>query len=64
MALPDRTSIVMTATAAHGAAIVYDVRDLAAEVVRLLTNSSVEAHQSRPDNTTCTTLDEDGRASV
>jgi len=39
VALPHRTQIVTTATSAHGAAIVYDVAELAAEVVRLLTNS-------------------------
>lgn len=37
VALPDRTQIVTTATGNHGAAIVYDVTELAAEVVRLLT---------------------------
>ncbi|RDJ05274.1 hypothetical protein [Rhizobium grahamii] len=42
VALPDRTQIVTTATGNHGAAIVYDVTELAAEVVRLLTtNASV-----------------------
>jgi hypothetical protein len=37
VALPDRTSIVTTATSKHGVAIVYDVTELAGEVVRLLT---------------------------
>ncbi|ACI55710.1 hypothetical protein Rleg2_2436 [Rhizobium leguminosarum bv. trifolii WSM2304] len=42
VALTDRTQIVTTANANHGAAIVYDVTELAAEVVRLLTaNPSV-----------------------
>ncbi|MBB3452706.1 hypothetical protein FHT86_000962 [Rhizobium sp. BK313] len=50
--LSDRTSIVRTATIAHGAAIVYDVRELAAEVVRLLTASSVQTHRSSPDHVT------------
>ena len=39
VALPDRTQIVTTATAKAGSAIVYDVTELAAEVVNLLTGS-------------------------
>ena len=39
VALSDRTSIVTTATSNHGAAVVYDVTELAAEVVRLLTSA-------------------------
>lgn len=39
VALTDRTSIVTTATGNHGAAVVYDVTELAAEVVRLLTSA-------------------------
>jgi hypothetical protein len=44
VALPDRTQIVTTATGNHGAAVIYDVTELAAEVVRLLTtNPSISA---------------------
>lgn len=39
VAMSDRTQIVTTATSAHGASIVYDVTELAAEVVRLLTTN-------------------------
>jgi len=39
VALPDRTQIVTAATGTHGASIIYDVTELAAEVVRLLTSS-------------------------
>ncbi|MBB4231654.1 hypothetical protein [Rhizobium mongolense] len=47
VALPDRTSIVTTATGNHGAAIVYDVTELAAEVVRLLTTNPAVAAPGR-----------------
>lgn len=47
VALSDRTQIVTTATTAHGAAIIYDVTELAAEVMRLLTTSPAVAPPGR-----------------
>jgi len=47
VALPDRTQIVTTANANHGAAVVYDVTELAAEVVRLLTTNPSVAPAGR-----------------
>jgi hypothetical protein len=45
--LPDRTQIITTGTAAHGASIVYDVTELTGEVVRLLTTNPVVAPPGR-----------------
>ncbi|CDM62332.1 MULTISPECIES: hypothetical protein [Rhizobium] len=47
VALPDRTQIVTTATSAHGASIVYDVTELAAEVIRRLTTNAAVAPPGR-----------------
>jgi len=47
VALSDRTQIVTTATTAHGAAIIYDVTELAAEVMRLLTTNPAVAPPGR-----------------
>jgi len=47
VALPDRTQIITTGTAAHAASIVYDVTELAGEVVRLLTTNPVVAAPGR-----------------
>jgi hypothetical protein len=47
VALSDRTQIITTATCAHGASIVYEVTELAGEVVRLLTTASNVAPPAR-----------------
>ncbi|MBW9114789.1 hypothetical protein JNB88_14185 [Rhizobium cauense] len=47
VALPDRTQIVTRATSAHGASIVYDVTELAAEVVRQLSANVTTGPQGR-----------------
>lgn len=47
VALTDRTQIVTTATTTHGAAVIYDVTELAAEVMRLLTTTPAVAPPGR-----------------
>ncbi|RDJ03008.1 hypothetical protein [Rhizobium grahamii] len=47
VALPDRTQVITTATSPHGASVIYDVTELAAEVVRLLTINSAVAPPGR-----------------
>jgi hypothetical protein len=47
VALPDRTQIITRATGAHGASIVYDVTEVAGEVVRQLTINPVIAPPGR-----------------
>ncbi|MFP3547417.1 hypothetical protein SB748_28860 [Rhizobium sp. SIMBA_035] len=47
VALPDRTQIITTGTGSHGASIVYDVTDVAGEVVRRLTINPVIASPGR-----------------